>query len=119
MRVSAPLIVAVWVFLLLLLAALLAGMGGYYNQVAVYYGAIIVFALFAVAVAVSQRHNRLRAGPWRATPGGGTMLLLAVALLTGGLGLAFRWWMSACSVPLFVAAAVHEAYTRRKRLKAD
>jgi NADH:ubiquinone oxidoreductase subunit 6 (subunit J) len=119
MRVSAALVAGFWAFLLLLAAALLAGMGGHGIEVGVYIGAIAVFALFAVAVTVAGRRSRLRAGTWRDAPGGGGMLLLALAVVVAGLGLAFGWWLSACAAPLFVAAAVHEVYARRKRMPTD
>jgi NADH:ubiquinone oxidoreductase subunit 6 (subunit J) len=116
MRISAALVAGFWTVLLAAATGLLAGMGGNLIEVAVYIGAIIISALFTTAVAISGRRNRLRAGPWRAPPGGGTMLLLALAALLAGLGLAFSWWISICSAPFFLAAGVHELYTRRKRV---
>jgi NADH:ubiquinone oxidoreductase subunit 6 (subunit J) len=115
MRVSAALVAGFWAVLLAAATGLLAGMGGNLIEVTVYLGAIVIFVMFTTAVAVSGRRNRLRAGPWRAPPGGGTMLLLALAALLAGLGLAFSWWISICSAPFFIAAGVHELYAQRKR----
>jgi NADH:ubiquinone oxidoreductase subunit 6 (subunit J) len=117
-RMGAAAFAALWAFLLVLLASLLAGMGGYVSEVAVYYGAIGVFAVFVLATWLATRRNRLRAGHPRATPGGGTMILLAAGIVVAGMGFAFGYWLTVCSTPLFVLAGLLEVYTRRKRLPA-
>jgi hypothetical protein len=108
-----PLVIGIWGLLLVLATALLAGMGGRMIEVVVYIG---VFALFIAALVISRRRKRLRTGPWRATPGGGTMLLLAIGAVIAGFGLAFGWWIRVCSAPFFATAIVHEIYAQRKRV---
>jgi Cytochrome C and Quinol oxidase polypeptide I len=72
------------------------------------------YTLFIAALVISRRRKRLRTGPWRATPGGGTIAPARDWRGDRGFGLAFGWWITVCSAPFFVAAIVHEIYAQRK-----
>ena len=112
MPISGPLVVAAWGAANGLLTALLAGMGGSAVVLIIYGAAVVLVELVAAAAAIARRRGP--AGPGRRQPGGGTAVLLAVGALLAGLGLAFGWWITIVSVPVFVAAVIQEVYTLRK-----
>ncbi|MHB1593167.1 MAG: hypothetical protein ACYCO9_18775 [Streptosporangiaceae bacterium] len=113
-HVNAPLVVAAWGAANGLLTALLAGMGGYPVELAIYGVAVIVAESVAIAVLISRR--RWPGGPpRRQPPGGATSVLLAVGTLVLGLGLAFGFWLSVCSAAIFVLAATSEVYQVHRR----
>ena len=115
-RVTGPLIVAAWGAANALMTSLDAGMGGKDWIVAIQGVAVFFTALIATAAWLAWR-RRPEGRARRQPSGGGSVLLLAVGFAITGWGLAFDWWISVGSTPIYVAVIVNEAYLAHKHFR--
>lgn len=106
MRSPGMLVVAGWAALNVVLAAGLLGAGGYGQEFGIYFAAIGLAVLFAVAVAWSRRRRPNPASAFRLVSQPGAALLGAGGLVMVGLGLVYGWWFGVLAVPLLGWALV-------------
>jgi hypothetical protein len=113
-KATAGRVVAFWMLLNLALASILAGFGEWGPVLILYYGAVVLTGLIALAVQGGRARWRRRPAWWQA-PNGDVVLITAVGLLITGLGVAFYPYLALVALPVFALALTKEITLRKNK----